>query len=263
MSSSEYHTCPSCTAQVPYDYIVCPFCGTSLAKIVLQQKRKTVPIREIIKRFRILLTKPLDVSPLMDTVAANPDRRTGVLLCYGIGMGFIFRVFVFSTHTASIGIDALAGLVFWLSFILIGGLLAAGLVYITWLIMGGVTQLFSRILGGKGTFDETICIIGYGFFPLLLGQTISSIFLGIFLPGGSPDVVAANPLTFIANLILIPFLGWFLLIVGTGIEKVHLLRRTEAFLITTAVTVLFALISIFPLLPEIASLIADILSQVL
>lgn len=240
---------------MPFDYIVCPFCGTSLAKIILKQKRDKTPFLEILKRFRILITRPLDVSPLMDTVSTNPDRRAGFLLAYGLGIGFILRIFVFAMHfPQTFTVDLLSGLVFWLSFCLIGGGIAGVLVYIVWLLMSALTNLFSRFLGGKGTLYETVCVIGYGFLPLLLGQLLSIVFLFITLPVAEPAVLAASPVVFIANLLLIPFLGWFILIVGSGLEKIHLIGKTEAFAIITAITIFFALITIFPVLPAVVNI---------
>ncbi|MFX0066749.1 MAG: YIP1 family protein [Candidatus Hermodarchaeota archaeon] len=252
MSSSEYNTCPSCAAQVPFDYIVCPFCGTSLAKIILTQKREKIPFLEILKRFKILITQPLEVAPLMDTVASNPDRRAGFLLAYGLGIGFILRIFAFAMHfPQTFTIDLISGLVFWFSFCLVGGIITGVLVYIVWLFMSILTNLFSRFLGGKGTLYETVCVTGYGFLPLLLGQLLSVLFLFITLPVAEPSVLATNPVVFIANLLLIPFLGWFILIVGTGLEKTHLLGKIEAFTIITTITIFFALITIFPIFPAI------------
>lgn len=190
----------------------------------------------------------------MDTVATNPDRRAGFLLAYGLGIGFILRILAFAMHfPPTFTVDLLSGLVFWLSFCLVGGGIVGVLVYIVWLFMSALINLFSRFLGGKGTFYETVCVTGYGFLPLLLGQLLSVLFLFITLPVAEPAVLAANGVVFIADLLLIPFLGWFILIVGTGLEKIHLIGKTEAFAIITTITVFFALITIFPILPTVVN----------
>jgi hypothetical protein len=80
MSSSEANICPQCREKVPADYVVCPYCGYSLVKIVRARVRARITLFESIGRIFRFYRRPHESQLLMQQIANNADRKGPIII---------------------------------------------------------------------------------------------------------------------------------------------------------------------------------------
>lgn len=56
---------------------------------------------------------------------------------------------------------------------IIGAIIAMIVVFIMWIIYGGIFYLISTVFGGQGNFKRVLEFVAYGFIPSILGSVIS------------------------------------------------------------------------------------------
>lgn len=242
MSFGDSIICPQCQERAPADYVLCPYCGYSLVKIVRERTRVHVGFGQAIGRIRRLLVEPImdpthsliRTRETMREISANPDRKGGLLISFLISF-FLLEMVAVYWITAN-GFPLLFGLAFLIIFPLIGGFVFFFLVYLVWWIFGLATWLLARLVGGKGTRKDTSGIIGYALLPLALSFLVSD--LVMFLQDNT-DFVA---------ILILPFLVWTIYLAALGLQHVHSLDRTFSFGISVFMVAIFYLAFIMSIL---------------
>ncbi|MHA2232107.1 MAG: hypothetical protein ACXAB4_06435, partial [Candidatus Hodarchaeales archaeon] len=150
MITSNSIICPQCQERAPPDYVLCPYCGYSLVKIVRERTRVHVGFSQAIGRIRRLLIEPImDPShslirtrETMREISANPDRKGGLLISFLISFFLLEMVAVYWITTNGFP------LLFSLAFLIVWGLFGAFiwfiLVFLVWWVFGLATWLLAR-----------------------------------------------------------------------------------------------------------------------
>lgn len=116
--------------------------------------------------------------------------------------------------------------------------LVAPSMLLCWIFSSGVVHLFARLFSGKGTFEDTVTVIGFGISVATWSTLIHDLtdaFLGFI---GVIDLreyeAALNGPTFWRMLLLTLFaiyLVWFLFLFTTGIATAHSQPKWKAFIL--------------------------------
>ncbi|MFX0117489.1 MAG: YIP1 family protein [Candidatus Hodarchaeota archaeon] len=247
MSISESIICPQCQERAPADYVLCPYCGYSLIKLVRERTRVHVGFTQSMDRIRRLIIDPKHTHETMREISANPDRKGGLMASFLISF-FLFEMIAFlfvRSHPADF-LSSLNGLLFALGIIiflpLIGGFFFLFVVYFVWWVFGLATWLLARLVGGKGTRKDTSSIIGYALLPLAPAFLISALIMFLIAPSGggqSFDATLRDVNADFIAIILLPFLVWSIYLGGLGIQHVHSLDRNFSFGISGFMVAIF------------------------
>ena len=140
--------------------------------------------------------------------------------------------------------------------------------FISWLVYAGIFYILSTMFKGKGTFNRTLEIVGYGFLPQVMGGIITVIVALEYIPNvivqsipaGTTDsqvILAATTnlmhdpammaFTQITTLISIVFLLWSANIWIFGLQHSRLLSVRDAALCVGVPVVLYILYTIYKL----------------
>ncbi|MFQ5976670.1 MAG: YIP1 family protein [Candidatus Heimdallarchaeota archaeon] len=242
MSFTDSIICPQCQERAPTDYVLCPYCGYSLVKIVRERTRVHVGFGQAIDRIRRLLIEPImDPSrslirtrETMREISANPDRKGGLLISFLISVFLLEMVAVYWITTN--GFPLLFSLVFLIVFPIFGAFIFFILVFVVWWVFALATWLLARLVGGKGTRKDTSGIVGYALLPLAPAFLVSDLIM--FLQDNT-DFVA---------IIILPFLLWTIYLAALGLQHVHSLDRTFSFGISIFLVAIFYLAFIMNIL---------------
>lgn len=226
MSISDSIVCPQCQERAPADYVLCPYCGYSLIKLVRERTRVHVGIAQAIGRIRRLIGDPIKdptnslahTREIMREISSNPDRKGGLIISFMISFFLLEMVAIAFVRTEG-GLPLLFALVLMVAFPLIGSFVFIFLVYLVWWAFGLATWLLARLVGGKGTRKDTSGIVGYALLPLALAFLVSDLI--IFLLGSDDTGFVA--------LVILPFLAWTIYLAALGLQHVHSLDRAFSF----------------------------------
>lgn len=140
--------------------------------------------------------------------------------------------------------------------------------FISWLVYAGIFYIVSIVFKGRGTFNRTLEIVGYGFLPQILGGIITVIAALIYIPNvvvqpipaGTTDsqvILAASTslmhdpammaFTQIMTLISLVFLLWSANIWIFGLQQSRLLSVRDAALCVGIPIVLYAFYAVYKL----------------
>ena len=243
MSISDSIVCPQCQERAPADYVVCPYCGYSLIKIVRERTRVHVGFGQAIGRIRRLIADPMHTPEVMREIGLNPDRKGGLMIAFLISYFLLELVAIVMFRSYPGGLEPLFALGLLITFPLMGSLILLFLVYLVWWIFGLTTWLIARLIGGKGSRGDTSGVVGYGMLPLALGFLVADLLMFILAPTPGEDDTFQDVLrdvdTGFVGIILLPFIVWTAYIVGLGIENVHSLDRTYSFAISGVIAAIF------------------------
>jgi hypothetical protein len=110
-----------------------------------------------------------------------------------------------------------------------------------WILAAGVVQVIARILSGTGTFEQTLCVLGFGIgiasWSTGLHDLLTSFLGAIHVISQKDYEVALNSPTIWRTLLWIQmliYLLWFLFLFREGVQKVHGLKGWKAALAGTA-----------------------------
>ncbi|MHA2175471.1 MAG: YIP1 family protein [Candidatus Hodarchaeales archaeon] len=238
MSESESLVCPNCSERSPAGYILCPYCGFDLTKILRQTQRIEITFRERFSRIWRSLLDPRDSKILFREVGVNPDRKGVLILLYLLSVAYATRLGAFAIKASS---STWHDFHFWYFLIQpwLTGFVFLFLSVFGWLISSLVIWLISKTLGGKASLRDTYSIVGYSLGPLITASLLVS--LAIILIG--PPISSITTLTWteftMFEAIYLPFLLIAVYHCGNGIQSGHLLNPTYSYLISGAVAGLF------------------------
>lgn len=256
MSESESLVCPNCSERSPGGYILCPYCGFDLTKIVRARERVRVNFRERFSRIWRSLFDPRQSQRLFREIGVNPDRTGALLVLFLLSVAYGLRLGALVLKT---GFDTGASwhdLHFW--FLLISPwFLAIGFVILAlfgWFISSCVVWFIATRLGGKASFRDTQGIVGYSFGPLITASLIINLILAsqALIPILGINLSSITPTTVdqlvILELINIPFMGLVAYHCGNGIRSAHLLNNYFSYGISGGVTLLYFAIFFLPVI---------------
>lgn len=251
MSLSESIICsnPLCKERVPTDYVLCPYCGTSLVEILQERIKTKIRLRDSMRRIYRLIRDPMRNTTLVTKdIAINADRKGPLLIILLFIMSFALKTTVllpknsgFSIPQYAIGgsifsiiISLLINIVYFVGyymsvFILIPFIfgiliLLAGIIF--WRLIAIIFHGMCKSLAGVGNRRDTASILGYSIAPLIISQLIEAVILFFIAPSNpsfsDPDF---KSLFFTLDLIIIPFFAWSFYILYLGTKEVHRLSE--------------------------------------
>ncbi len=247
MSESESLVCPNCSERSPGGYILCPYCGFDLTKILRQKEKRGITFRERFSRIWRSLLDPRDSKILFREVGVNPDRKGVLILLYLLSVAYASRLGAFAIKASS---NSWHDFHFW--FFLIqpwfSGLMFFFLSVFGWLICSLIVWLLSKTLGGKASLRDTYSIVGYSLGPLITASLLVSLVIVLVGPSiSSIDTLTWTKFTMFEALYL-PFILMVVYHCGNGIQSGHLLNPTYSYLISGAVAGLFTYLYLLPVI---------------
>lgn len=112
--------------------------------------------------------------------------------------------------------------------------------FLGWILAAGVVQLISRLFSGKGTFEQTLAVMGFGIGMASWATGLHDIltsFLGAVrvIDQREYEVILNSPTVWRALLWvqMAVYLAWFILLFSKGIKAAHGLKNAAAILIGT------------------------------
>lgn len=265
MSTTDTVRCPSCSENIPTDYVVCPYDGYSLIKQLREKIRIQIKLRESISRIIRIIKNPRNNSEIVfEEVVTNYDRKGPLIILLLLGWVFGFQIApYFNAYYLSIGNGQNLIFIYMIGFL--GGLIVsiASLIFliIFWYILSFIIHFASKMISGSiagASFKETQSIVGYSLVPYLVGMFLLNILLFIVIPTSSSNFFKSNPNTglviglsddlasSVSIFYLIFFLGfsiWTVYLCATGLEKLHRLSRNQSYLVPIVVLVLYMFVA--------------------
>lgn len=234
--------CPMCLERVPPEYIVCPYCGYDMTKIVHEAAVGALGIREIFGRIRKVIQQP---RLAMKDIADHPDRMGGVLI-----MLFLSIFLILSRGPAYLirrgvidPIGMITNLV--ILFLILGGVIFFVIPFLFWVLGSAIFWIIAKLIGGRGVnFAQTQGVVGYGLTPLALWAFISIPILLIALPSGDITTMANSTAEYILTILMVPALVWSLILIGLGLTRAHAFTHYEGMIIAALPILGFLLIII-------------------
>ncbi|MHA1970128.1 MAG: YIP1 family protein [Candidatus Hodarchaeales archaeon] len=245
MSESESHVCPNCSERSPTGYILCPYCGYDLTKLLRATQRVRITFREKFSRIFRSLYDPRISKPLFTEIGVNPDRFGAFITLYLLSVAYSVRLPVILSKGAN---NSWRGLQF--LYILIGPWFIAMAVIILalfgWVMISAVVWLIAKTLGGKAGFRDTLSVVGYSFGPLITASLIVNAL--IFFLGAGLGTVDANTWTQyqIFDFLYLPFIVLVIFHCGNGIRTAHLLNDYYSYGIGSAIALFYVVLFVFP-----------------
>lgn len=274
MSLSESIICsnPLCRERVPTDYVLCPYCGTSLVEILQERIKVKIRLRDSLKRIYRLLRDPVRNTELVTKdIALNADRKGPLLLILLFIMSFSMKVTVlltkvpgFSTPQYEIGgsiqniiASLLINIVYFVGYYLsvfiimpfVMALLLLFFGFLFWRIIALIFHGMCKSLAGNGKRGETASILGYSLAPLFFSQIIVALILFVIAPS-NPSFTDPNfkSLYSTLDLIIIPFFAWSFYILYLGTKEVHRLSDRASMAVSGSFIGIFVIIFVFGIL---------------
>jgi hypothetical protein len=107
--------------------------------------------------------------------------------------------------------------------------------YMSWILAAGVVQLLSRLFSGKGSFEDTLAVMGLGIAVAMWGTMLHDLvmsFLGaihvISLPQHEIDMNSPTIWRTLIWTCMIIYLVWFIVMFSKGIAAAHRVKRGQA-----------------------------------
>ena len=177
-----------------------------------------------------------------------------IVLLYGI-VGAVSAVYVSSvtmammpSEIASMGTILLG----------IGAVVAFIGALLIWFIVAAVFHGVSALRGGKGDFQRTLAVAGYGSLPMVFGTIISSIIVYFYLSGITVSPVSdpmqinvvltelmSSPSMVMAGIIPLVFVIWSANIWVFGMQEARGLSIKDAFITVGIPVLIYCLITLF------------------
>ncbi|MFW9855463.1 MAG: YIP1 family protein [Candidatus Thorarchaeota archaeon] len=250
MSEAESIVCPNCGERSPAGYVLCPYCGFDLTKIVRETHRVRVTFRERFSRIWRSFSDPRLSETLFAEIGVNPDRLGAIMVLYLVSVAYALRMGAFVIKASTPSWHDLA-LWFFIIAPWIVGFAFIFFALFAWIVSGIVVWLSAKTLGGKASLRDTMGIVGYSFGPLIPASLLISvliIILGQGAPLGSP-ITSITPLTsesyVIFEYLYIPFFGWTAYNCGNGIRAAHLLSNLYSYAISGLVALVYVILYFF------------------
>ncbi len=245
MSESESHVCPNCSERSPAGYILCPYCGYDLSKLVRAKHRVRITFREKFSRIWRSLYDPRSSKRLFAEIGVNPDRLGAFITLYILSVAYSIRVPVILSKGANNswhGVQFLFILI-WPWIIAIGFIILA---LFGWIMASAVIWLLAKTLGGKAGYKDTLGIVGYSLGPLITASLIVNAL--IFFLGPGLGTVDANTWTSygIFDLIYIPFIVFVVYHCGNGIRTAHLLNNYYSYGVGSTIALIYVVLFTLP-----------------
>lgn len=236
--------CPMCLERVPPEYIVCPYCGYDMTKIVHEAAVGALGTREIFGRIRKVIQQP---RLAMKDIADHPDRMGGVLIMLALSIFLILsRGPAYLLRGGIEGMDPvgmITSLV--LPLLILGGVLFFIVPFLFWVLGSAIFWIIAKLIGGRGVnFAQTQGVVGYGLTPLALWAFISIPILLIGLPSGDINTMANSTVEYILTILMIPALVWSLILIGIGLTRAHAFTHYEGIIIAALPILGFLLVII-------------------
>ena len=246
MSESESIVCPNCGERSPTGYVLCPYCGFDLTKIVRAAHRVRVTFRERFSRIGRSFIDPRQSTTLFTEIGVNPDRLGAIMVLYLVSVTYAMRMGAFAIKASTSSWHDFA---IWFT-ILGSWIVGFGFIFYAlfgWVVSGIVVWLSAKTLGGKANLRDTMGIVGYSFGPLITASFFVSlliIFLGPTMTGSIGPETIQN--YFIFELLYIPFFGLTAYHCGNGIRAAHLLSNLYSYAISGILTAIYVILYILP-----------------
>jgi hypothetical protein len=110
-----------------------------------------------------------------------------------------------------------------------------------WILAAGVVQIISRLFSGTGTFEQTLCVLGFGIgiasWSTGFHDLLTSFLGAIHVISQRDYEMALNSPTIWRTLLWIQmliYLLWFLILFREGVQQIHGLKGWKAALAGTA-----------------------------
>ncbi len=240
MSESESIVCPNCSERSPAGYILCPYCGFDLTKILRQKQRIGLTFKERFSRIWRSLSDPRDSKILFNEIGVNPDRLGVIILLYLLSVSYATRIGAFVIKASNTTWHDFH-FIYFLILPWLAGIAFLILALFGWIITTLVIWLIAKTLGGKASLRDTYSIVGYSLGPLITASLVVSIFIILL---GSPLNTVDNTTWMnyaIFEIIYLPFLAVCAYHCGNGLQSGHLLNPTYSYIISGAIAGGFAL----------------------
>ena len=247
MSSSESIVCPNCSERSPGGYILCPYCGYDLTKIVRARERTAITFRESLSRiFRSLYDPRLSPS-LFNEIAVNPDRKGLFIVLILISITYSMRLGALllkaagpTWHDFHFWFFLISPFILWIAFF--------PLALFGWYAVSIAIWLIAKLLGGKAGFRFTNRLVGYALGPLIMGSLVISLIIAIIGPGLT--IIGTNTWRSYVffDIIYLYFIGLSAYHCGNGIQVLHLLNRYYAYGIGAIVALFYIVLYFLPAL---------------
>ncbi len=248
MSESESIVCPNCSERSPAGYILCPYCGFDLTKILRQRQKIGITFKERFSRIWRSLSDPRDSKILFNEIGVNPDRLGVLILLYLVSVSY---------STATVGTLVIKGSssswhdFHFFYFLISPWLVGIGFLFLAlfgWLICTLVIWLIAKTLGGKASLRDTYSIVGYSFGPLITASLLISVVIILL---GSPleigDTLSSSGYG-IFHILYLPFIAFCAYHCGNGLQSGHLLNPTYSYILSGTVAGGFAILYLIPVL---------------
>jgi len=250
--SEEMMDCPRCFENVPSTYILCPFCGYDLTRLLEVKFRPPVYMRDRIRRAKGVVLDPLNT---MTEIAENPDGKGVVLILLFYAFLSMIKVAVYAYHInidyvgfstaeqSSVNSSLAKAL---LALIFLGSMIFLLLPLFILFLGSFVIWLVIKLLGGKGTYFQTRVVVGYSLVPVLLGEILSILILFLGLSDVSVTVTSGQGMSDIVpnmvtaiedmqgqgvvtatNYLILLFWIWAALLMTIGIARAHRMSYYE------------------------------------
>ncbi len=247
MSESESHVCPNCSERSPAGYILCPYCGYDLTKIVRATQRVRITFREKFSRIWRSLYDPRMSKELFHEIGVNPDRIGAIITLYLLSVAYSLRLPALALKAS----DASWMGVQFPYFLISPWILAFAVILLAlfgWLMSSVIVWLFAKTLGGKAGFRDTLGIVGYSFGPLITASFIANVLIAIIGPTIDTELITSTTYERFAlfDLVYLPF---FVLVVyhcGNGIQSAHLLNKYYSYGICGFIAIIYVFLFAFP-----------------
>jgi hypothetical protein len=241
VSESEAIVCPNCSERSPAGYILCPYCGFDLTKILRKKQRIGITLKERFSRIWRSLSDPRDSKVLFNEIGVNPDRLGVIILLYLLSVSYSTRLAAFvikgsnsTWHDFHFYYALIAPWFLGVAFLI--------LALFGWLITSIIIWLVAKTLGGKASLRDTYSIVGYSFGPLITASLVVSIVIILLGRPLQPNDTWISAGYTLFEFIYIPFLAISAYHCGNGLQSGHLLNPTYSYLLSGALAGGYALL---------------------
>ncbi|MHA1542569.1 MAG: YIP1 family protein [Candidatus Hodarchaeales archaeon] len=247
MSESESLVCPNCSERSPAGYILCPYCGFDLTKILKKIHRRPITFKERFSRIWRSVSDPRLSKILFREISVNPDRIGVIFLLYFLSVAYATRIGAFMIKSSDSSWRSFE-IVYFLVQPWFSGFIFFFLALFGWTVVTLIIWLVAKTLGGKAGLRDTFSIVGYSFGPLVTASLIFSvvvIILGAPINGIVPTTTENYGLF---EIIYLPFLAIVAYHCGNGLHSSHLLNPTYSYILSGAIAGLYGILYLIPLI---------------
>jgi len=244
--------CPRCFENVPSTYILCPFCGYDLTRLLEVKFRPPVYMRDRVRRAKGVVMDPMNT---MTEIAENPDGKGVMIILLFYAFLAMIKVAVYAYHfdidyvgftTAEQSSVNSSLAKAQLALIFLGSMVFLILPLFVLFLGSFIIWLIVKLLGGKGTYFQTRVVVGYSLIPVLLGEILSILILFLGLSDVSVTVTrdegmsttVSNMVTAMedlqgqsvvtaTNYIILVFWIWAAFLMTIGIARAHRMSYYE------------------------------------